>query len=146
MAKKNKKPKMVMVISVKPPGGKAPKKPTETADVDKAGRCGVKKSKAAVCSDCGKEMNFSDTGRRETCIRCGIVAQFGEDSPEVAEDDAMGGTKIGVKKELNQCPQCGGPAGPRGCRRRCSFGPAERFVLQGSNNLNQHQRDMLREG
>jgi len=97
MAKKNKKPKMVMVISVKPPGGKAPKKPTETADVDTT----------------------------EKAARCGTV---------------------GVKKALNQCPQCGGPAGPRGCRRRCSFGPAERFVLQGSNNLNQHQRDMLREG
>lgn len=45
---------MVMVISLKPPGGKAPKKPTKTSAVDKAGMCGVKKSKA--CPKCGKQL------------------------------------------------------------------------------------------
>lgn len=47
---------MVMVISLKPPGGKAPKKPTKTSAVDKAGMCGVKKSKPACCKDCGKPL------------------------------------------------------------------------------------------
>lgn len=50
---KNKKG-MVMVISLKPPGGKAPKKPTKTSEVDKGGMCGVKKSKA--CPKCGKQL------------------------------------------------------------------------------------------
>ena len=94
MAKKTKKPKMVMVISVKPPGGKAPKKPTDTANVDKAGGCG--------------------TG--------------------------------GVKKSMAQCRQCGARGVSREGCRRCSFGPAERFVLQGANNINDHQREMLRQG
>ena len=38
--KTNKKTGVVMVISV---GGKTPKKPTKTADTEKAGQCGVVK-------------------------------------------------------------------------------------------------------
>tara|TARA_S200000501_G_scaffold377315_2_gene435212 strand:+ start:295 stop:564 length:270 start_codon:yes stop_codon:yes gene_type:complete len=49
---KNKKG-MVMVISLKPPGGKAPKKPTKTSEVDKGGMCGVKKA-SPKCPDCEK--------------------------------------------------------------------------------------------
>jgi len=81
--KTSKKTGVVMVIAV---GGKAPKKPTKTADTKKAGYCGVKKA-SAVCHGCNKVMNFPDTGKKELCIRCGLVEQFGEDSPEVAEDD-----------------------------------------------------------
>jgi len=40
--KTNKKTGVVMVISV---GGKPPKKPTKTADTEKAGQCGVVKKK-----------------------------------------------------------------------------------------------------
>jgi len=43
---KKKKGKVAIIIAVKPPGGIAPKKPTETADV------GVKKAKG--CKGCGK--------------------------------------------------------------------------------------------
>ena len=46
MAKKdNKKGKIGIVIALKPPGGKAPKDPTDTANV------GVKKAKG--CKNCG---------------------------------------------------------------------------------------------
>tara|TARA_R110002012_G_scaffold62914_1_gene165466 strand:+ start:2795 stop:2989 length:195 start_codon:yes stop_codon:yes gene_type:complete len=62
---KSKKKNMVMVISLKPPGGKAPKKPTKTSEVDKAGMCGVKKSKPACCKDCGKPL-----GEKGMCKRC----------------------------------------------------------------------------
>ena len=64
---------MVMVISI---GAKRKKK----------GDTGVKKA-SAVCHGCNKVMNFPNTGKKELCIRCGLVEQFGEDSPEVAEDD-----------------------------------------------------------
>ena len=74
MPKHKHKPGMVMVISI----GAKPKKKGET---------GVKKGSAAVCRGCGKKMNFPDTGRKEYCMRCSLVEQFGEDSPEVAEDD-----------------------------------------------------------
>ena len=78
MSKHKHKPGMIMVISI----GDKPKKKGDT---------GVKKSSAAVCTGCGKKMNFPDTGRQEYCMRCGLVEQFGEDSPEVAEDDARYG-------------------------------------------------------
>jgi len=55
MAKKKDKKEMVLVITVKPPGGEAPKKPTETANVDKcsSGKTGVKKANMGNCPVCG---------------------------------------------------------------------------------------------
>jgi len=51
--KTSKKTGVVMVISV---GGKAPKKPTKTADTEKAGQCGVVKKewKEGLCRECGE--------------------------------------------------------------------------------------------
>ena len=103
-----KKPKTVMVISVKPLGGKAPKKPTKTSAVDKGGMCGVKKSKNARCADCGKEMNFPPTGRRDTCQRCDLANQYGEDSPEVAD-----------LEKSKACPKCGKQVEKGMCKMGC---------------------------
>ncbi len=59
--KTSKKTGVVMVISV---GGKAPKKPTKTADTEKAGQCGVVKKghphDYPPC-ECGGEFTLVDT-------------------------------------------------------------------------------------
>tara|TARA_R100000152_G_C6777233_1_gene206957 strand:- start:1013 stop:1210 length:198 start_codon:yes stop_codon:yes gene_type:complete len=60
----DKKKKMALIIAVQPPGGKAPKKPTKTSDVGKAGgMCGVKKApkKNQTCTVC-KDSTCKDMG------------------------------------------------------------------------------------
>ena len=56
----DKKKKMALIIAVHPPGGKAPKKPTKTADV---GKTGVKKAsnKNQTCTLC-KDSTCKDMG------------------------------------------------------------------------------------
>ena len=60
--KTDKKTGVVMVIAV---GGKAPKKPTKTADTEKAGRCGVVGVKKG-----------EDPERDEECPDCGAAIRW----------------------------------------------------------------------
>ena len=66
MAKKKKKGKVAIIIAVKPPGGIAPKKPTETANVgvkkeDDPDRSAHNESLCSTCKNdhdtCGDDLN-----------------------------------------------------------------------------------------
>lgn len=66
---------MAIIIAVKPPGGKAPKKPTKTADVDKC-NVGVSKVKKAPEKDCqfcsGRGAYRKPNGQVVDCSSCKV--------------------------------------------------------------------------